>query len=244
MDKAYWITWYNLPAEGRDAYLSWLHGHYIPVVLARPGILWGAHYASESKVVPMSRGTIRLSHSDANPPPAGDRYILMFGATEMRTLCNPAPAQYHAGLANADRDMLALREGERVNLMVEDGRVDGPEAAAYQDGLKPGYCIQLGSFNCASYLQEEEMAAWYAQWRLPTMQSRPGCIRVRKLVSVSGWAKHACFYEFTSLAIRNANPVTYGAVEMQAWKTVVERLIHAPGSSNVAQRLWPPINGR
>jgi hypothetical protein len=168
----------------------------------------------------------------------------MFGATEARVLCDPEPTRFHAQLPEADRRMLNLREGERVNLMVEEGRIEGPEAAAYGDGLNPGPCIQLGSFNCASYLQEEEMAAWYAQWRLPTMKTRPGCIRVRKLVSVSGWAKHACFYEFTSLAIRNANPVTYSAAEMKAWKTIVERLVHAPGSSNVAQRLWPPIGDK
>jgi hypothetical protein len=124
--------------------------------------------------------------------------------------------------------------------MVEEGRIEGPAAADYRDGLQPGPCIQIGSFNCERWEQEEEMAAWYARWRLPTMQVRPGCIRVRKLVSVAGWAKHACFYEFASLAIRNENPVSYSDAEMQHWKQVVERLIHAPGSSNVAQRLWPP----
>ena len=46
MDKALWISWYNLPDDGRDAYLAWLHGTYIPAMLERRGFLWAAHYAS------------------------------------------------------------------------------------------------------------------------------------------------------------------------------------------------------
>ncbi len=47
MDRALWITWYDLPDAGRDAYLSWLQGSYIPKLLEKPGILWAAHYASD-----------------------------------------------------------------------------------------------------------------------------------------------------------------------------------------------------
>lgn len=77
------------------------------------------------------------------------------------------------------------------------------------------------------------MTAWYAQWRLPSLEKVPGCVRVRKLVSVSGWAKHACFYEFTSVAARNKHFVYYESAnpEMEAWsKKVVRGLIHAPHS--------------
>jgi hypothetical protein len=51
-------------------------------------------------------------------------------------------------------------------------------------------------------------------------------------------------YEFVSLAARdehfpfheNAHP------GMAAWTdTLVRKLIHAPGSPNVATRLWPPV---
>jgi len=34
LDRAFWITWYDLRVEGRDAYLSWLHGSYTPKVQA------------------------------------------------------------------------------------------------------------------------------------------------------------------------------------------------------------------
>src|SRR5450756_2854312 len=48
-DRGLWVTWYDLPAEGRDAYLSWLHGTYLPALLKRPGILWAAHYATRER---------------------------------------------------------------------------------------------------------------------------------------------------------------------------------------------------
>lgn len=47
MDRALWVTWYDLPAAGCDAYLSWLHGVYIPRLLERPDLLWAAHYATD-----------------------------------------------------------------------------------------------------------------------------------------------------------------------------------------------------
>src|ERR1700676_884051 len=46
-DRGLWITWYDLPMDGRDAYFSWLHGTYLPGLLKRPGYLWAAHYASQ-----------------------------------------------------------------------------------------------------------------------------------------------------------------------------------------------------
>jgi hypothetical protein len=87
------------------------------------------------------------------------------------------------------------------------------------------------------------MATWYAQWRLRSLKALPGVIRVRKLVSVSGWAKHACFYEFTSLEARAEHFVHYESThpEMEAWsKKIVSRLVHATPLPSVAQRIWPP----
>ena len=49
LDRALWITWYDLPPEGRAEYLEWLHGTYIPLILAREGVRWAAHYASEER---------------------------------------------------------------------------------------------------------------------------------------------------------------------------------------------------
>jgi hypothetical protein len=67
---------------------------------------------------------------------------------------------------------------------------------------------------------------------------------VRKLVSVSGWAKHGVLYEFTSLDARNAHFPGHEKdhPDRKAWSDrLVTSLIHAPGSPNVATRLWPPV---
>ena len=84
IDRAYWISWYNLPEEGREQHLGWLHRQYIPKVLERAGVLWAAHYASEENVVPLGGGKGRVGHTKLESVPAGDRFILIFGAEEPR----------------------------------------------------------------------------------------------------------------------------------------------------------------
>ena len=242
LDHAFWITWYDLPEEGRDRYLAWLHNTYIPKVTARTGVLWAAHYASEANVVPLGGGKGMVT-GHVSDVPDGDRYILMFGAARPHVFMQPPPSAFHAALPEADRKMLALRRGERVNIMIEEAAVSG--MAAGYGALTPAAGIQLGSFNCANWRDEEEMAAWYANDRFPSLEHVPGLIRARKLVSVAGWAKHACFYEFTSVAARNENFIYYqkNNPQMEAEsKRIVGKLVHAPKSSNVARRIWPPVN--
>ena len=241
LDSAFWITWYDLPENGREQYLDWLHKTYIPKITARPGVLWAAHYASESNVAPLGGGKGMVS-GHVSGVPDGDRYILMFGATSPHVFMHPSPTTFNASLPDSDRKMLAQRRGERVNIMLEEATVLGL-ASGYR-ALTPSAGIQLGSFNCANYVDEEEMAEWYANDRFPSLETVPGVIRARKLISVAGWAKHACFYEFTSVEARNEHFVFYqkNNPQMEAEsQRIVGKLIHAPKSSNLARRIWPPI---
>lgn len=244
-DRAYWITWYELPKQERDVYLAWLHATYIPKVLKLPGVVWGAHYASLPDIAPLGGGKGRVSkHAGAAEVPQGDGYILIFGAAEPHRFADPGRTAFLATLADADHKMLALRSGERSNIMLEEARIHGPAAAKPAPDVTPGPCIQLGSFNSIDWRDEEDLARWYAQWRLPSLKTLPGVIRVRKLVSVAGWAKHACFYEFTSLAARNEHFVHYeeSRPDMEAWsKEVVRRLLHATPLPIVAERIYPPL---
>ena len=243
MDRGIWICWYNLPEKGRDDYLAWVHGTYIPTLLKRPGFLWAAHYASYDNVA-ISGEAGRLTNVKSGEVPTGDRYILMFGAENAHVFANPTPQELHAQFTETDRKMLALRVGERSNIMAEEARVHGPDAKRPEAEMALSPCVQLGSFNAGKYQEEDELAAWYAQWRLPCMQKMPGCVRVRKLVSVSGWAKHAILYEFVSARARNEKFVDHESVnpEKEAWTDrVVRKLVHAPGSPNLARRIWPPV---
>ena len=235
MDRGLWITWYDLPDGGREAYLSWLHKNYIPEMLKRPGFLWGCHYAEVEKKI----GAGATTHTDDPSVPTGSRYMLLFGAENADVFGDPLPSAINAGLPEADRKMLAMRKGERVNIMTEYGRVEGPEAKTYQGGMMLANCIQLGTYN-TSWQNEEELLAYYKQGRLPHMSVMPGCVRTRKLVSVAGWAKHGVLYEFTSVEARNKNFPGHGDAKMKAWSaSMVPRLTHAPGSANLGQRIWP-----
>lgn len=239
VDRALWITWYDLPDTRMDEHLDWVYDAYIPRMLERPGVLWGAHYASEEKVERMGHRVVHWAKQDEVPD--GYRYILLFGATDVAAFVNPTPGKFHDALPASDREMLAMRRGARSNIMIEEARVTG---LAGTGELAPAPCIQLGSFNATSYEHEDDIAEWYACCRLPTVKALPGHVRTRKLVSVSGWAKHAALYEFTSLEARNKHFVRYEQPypAVEAWSgRVVPHLVHAPNSSNVAQRMWPPI---
>jgi hypothetical protein len=140
--------------------------------------------------------------------------------------------------------MLAMRIGERVCIATEEARADGPEVKARDARLTPGPCIQLGSFNGSTIAAEDELLSWYADWRMTALSKLPGCIGIRKMVSVSGWAKHLVLYEFASLEARAKNLPKLNELypDMIQWtENAVPKLIHAPESPIVAQRLWPPV---
>jgi hypothetical protein len=173
--------------------------------------------------------------------PKGDRYIMLFGAEHSNVFGDPLPSEMHAALPEADRNMLAMRAGERVNIMTEAARVEGPEAKNYQAGMNLAPCIQIGTFQ-SRWQDEMEALKWYAQWRMPAMAKLAGCVRARKLASVAGWAKQSILYEFLSLEGRNHFIKEHedGNANREWTDKVIAVLTHAPGSANVAERLWPP----
>jgi hypothetical protein len=237
IDRGLWVTWYDLPDSGRDDYLGWLHGIYLPSLLKRPGYLWAAHYATRG-----SGGSAQIHHTDDPKVPTGFHYILLIGVRDALVFGNPVPSAIHASLPEQGRKMLAMRSGERVNLMTEAGRCEGRASNAYKDGMRAAPYIQIGSFNCPVEY-EEEMHAGYVQQRLPAMCETASCIRTRKLNSVAGWAKHGILYEFASLEGFDRD---YEAANAKSplganGHSVVSMLIHAPGGPNSAQRIWPPV---
>jgi hypothetical protein len=236
VDSAIWFSWYDLPEEGRAEYLGWLHERYIPKVLAREGVLWGAHYDCGDK--PTAAGARKFNVIDDPAVPKGTRYILCFGGERSRTFLAPTTDEFHDTLDDSDRAKLALRQGARSSIMIEETRVLGAEAAKFPD---PAPCVQVGTFN-APIDFEEEAAAWFARQRVASLEGMEGVVRVRTLVAVSGWARHAILYEFASLEARGGRFLTYEKEfpKMVAWtERVAPRLVHMPGSPAVAQRIWP-----
>ena len=239
-DPVLWITWYDLAAADREPYLAWLHESYMRTLADRPGVLWAAHYASEERPPMTAKSFARpRRHPPADAVPGGHRFVLLVGGEGPHVFSDPTPAQVEASLAAADRQMLAKRTALASNVMLEHLRIEGPEARArnVEEALSP--CIQLGSFTFDG--DEEELIGWYAQWRLPSMTTMPGCIGVRKLVSLAGWAKHAILHEFTSVDARNTHFVDHerrNHPEKHEWsERITGQVVHAPGSPNVATRL-------
>ncbi len=246
MDRGLWISWYDLPANGRDAYFSWLNEKYIPKILKHPGLLYGAHYASDH--VPPAP---HLRHTHDPSVPAGNDYVLVFGAETAHAFSKgadmyvrQAPARLETGLTEEDRKMLSMRIGERVCVMAEVARRDGPEAHRREGKLALAPCIQLGTFNADPTAVEDELMTWYADWRFDALGKLPGCMAIRQLVSVSGWAKHGVLYEFLSREARDAHfPHLRKMYPAEGdWSDkCTPKLLHAPQSPIVARRLWPPV---
>jgi len=237
MDRGLRISWYDLGEANRNEYLSWLHEHYLPGILKRPGVTWAAHYAAEKMAVPG-----RLAHTKDESVPKGGEYILLIGAETAHAFSPPRPGEAAQEVTPTDTKMRALRRAERVSIMTEEARVQGP-ASATHTGAGLTRCVQLGSFNAGPRAgDDDELLAWYARGRLPSMEKLPGLVRVRKMVGVTGWSRHAVLYEFTSLAERNTHFPAHEKPypELEKWTDkVVRSLVHAPGSPHVAQRIWP-----
>ena len=236
MDRGIWATWYDLPEGGKEEYLTWLHTVHIPAMLARPGYLWAAHVQNNTTPEREQNLNRRLIHTDDPAVPTGNAFLLLYGAENPHTFVDPSPAELAASMSVEARDFMSRRIAARSCIFVEVERVDGPEAKTRAPGITPGPVIQLGSFNINAVENEDEMGTWYARSRLPLMAPMTGCVGTRKLVSISGWAKHAILYEFVSL-----EAVEKYFVDNEEWsRRVVRNLIHAPHSPGLGVRIWPP----
>ena len=241
MDRAIWATWYDLPAEGANEYIAWLHEVYLPEMLERSGYLWAAHVDNDKSEERAQNVNRRLTHTDDPSVPTGNGYLMLFGAESVHTFLDPSPAQLAGRWGPDEREMLGLRAGVRECVFVETGRIDGPEIGQRAPGITPGPRIQMGSFNSNALENEEGMGAWYVQLRFPRMETLEGCVGMRKLVSVCGWAKHAVLYEFDL----NTSVEHYFQKELESedWsREMVGSLVHAPGSPSTGKRIWPPVD--
>jgi hypothetical protein len=240
-DRGLWITWYDLPEEGRDAYFSWLHGTYLPGLLKRPGYLWAAHYASQDLEGGAENAT-RYHHVDDPKVGKGYHYMLLIAASDASVFGDPVPSLINAALPEQGKKMLAMRAGERMNIFTEACRREGRALPGYKEGMTGAPYIQVGSFDCALDY-EEEMHAGYVLERLPKMCATPSCVRTRKLNSVAGWAKHGIIYEFASKEgfDRDYAPAVASSPLGLNGRSVVPNLVHAPNGPNAALRIWPPV---
>jgi hypothetical protein len=234
-DAGIYALWYDLAPETKDEYITWLHGTHLPAMLNRHGYLWAAHVENVTSPEREARNDARLTHTSDPSVPIGFEYLLLYGAEKAHVLADPSPAEMLQSFDAKTREMLSRQLRSRECIFVEVDRVDGPDAATRRPGITPGPIVQLGTFNSNALQNEMEMSTWYSRSRLPLVQTPAGSIGARKLVTISGWAKHGILYEFSSMEAADS-----GLADTTEWsRKVVNSLVHAPHSPTIGRRIWP-----
>ena len=247
MDNGIWATWYDLDDNDRNTFIDWLHGQHLPGILMRPGVAWAAHYEITGGGERMQAIHDLLSRPENDQDiGTGSQFLMLVGATSPHVFADPRIDEWENALPDPAPGMLARRIGTRTCIFVQEEFVSGPEFDARPAGATPGPAIQMGSFRTKTLDDEFDLAAWYAQYRLPAMSRMPGCIATRKLVSVAGWAKHSVMYEFLSLEARREHFQNHEslALDETVWTNkIITYTLHAPGSPSIGKRIWPPVVG-
>ena len=245
MDQGIRAVWYDLDGDGSE-YLDWLHGSYLPEIAARPGILWAAHYeiTGHPHMDKIGERLARMDSESGADVGTGTDYLLLIGVGSPHVFFKPDFDQVEQDAA-AVQAMTARRIGARTAVFAEEARVNGPEFDYRIHDTTPGPAVQMGSFRTRSVADEFDLAAWYANYRMPAMARMPGCIATRKLLSVAGWAKHSVLYEFLSLEARAEHFQKHEslALDETVWTNkIINYTIHAPGSPSIGHRIWPKID--
>jgi hypothetical protein len=244
MDMGIWATWYDLGEENRARHLDWLHQCHLPRILRLEGIAWSAHYEILGGGPRMNEIHDRLSRPGDPDIGSGTQLLLLFGAASPHTFFHPRIDQWENKIDKETDQMLGQRIGSRACFFTQEAWVSGPEIGTRRPFSTPAPAIQMGSFRTKTVADEYDLAAWYAQYRLPAMSRMPGCVATRKLVSIAGWAKHSILYEFTSLQARQDHFQNHEslALDDKEWTNkIITYTVHSPGSPSVGQRIWPPV---
>lgn len=243
-DRGIWATWYDLDEADRDEFFSWMEETYLPALADTGTYRWIAHYANQPKSPEMDKigKTIMARSAEQEGVEPGTQFLFLVGGTTPGVFLDPLVLDQPDGGVPGSEAMLSRRKGTRHALFVEQDRVQGPEIGdpAVREGPSPA--IQMGAYRLVSTEHEWETSAWYIQSRMRLLSEMPGCVRVRKLMNVAGWAKHSVLYEFTSLEQRyehfekklevlSLNPP-------EGYWTIARHTYHAPGSPTIAERTW------
>ena len=220
MDRGIWATWYDLPAEGKEEYISWLHEVHFPGALSRPGYLWAVHV--ENVRTPEREEAIsrNLTHTSDLSIPKGNDYLVLFGAASPHTFVSPSWSELRSQMTIEENEMLGRRIAPRSCIFVEVDRVDGPEVGTRAPGITPGPAIQLGSFNINNLENEDELSTWYARSRLPLMAGMTGCVgRANWSRSLDGLSTQFCMssYHWKQFSVTSQETLQSG--RSTSWET-------------------------
>jgi hypothetical protein len=233
MSYGIWAVWYNLDPAKRDSHLDWLHGNYLPQMVAAPGIMWAANYRVDEEDY-RDRRDLLVHTTDAIPQ--GTQYICLVAANSAHQFFVESSPFMAENQSAEVKSRLAERTEARLAVLIEEESVNGPAYRLSTPGAVPAAAIQLGSFRMTREETDIWIGQWYARLRMPDMAETPGIIRCRKLLATVGWCRHVVLYEFESHDMRRK----HGIKSHTPWsKQVVDETVHAPGSPLIGHRLWP-----
>jgi hypothetical protein len=246
MDTSIWSTWHDLDPTDEVEHIAWLHGTYLPALRNRPGILWVAHYRNVGGGKAMDALHERMPRSTDPDSQGGSTHIIMAGAVSALSFLRPSLMEQESTAVGETRRMLDQRRRPQQFIFTEYARVNGPEWGHRMPGSVPAPGIQFGALRSRSLEGEHYAGRWYAEYRLPTMASMPGCVAARTLLCNYGWPKFGVLYEFTSRDAREVNfephETLAGREKRSQWVGPLrDYVVHVSGSPVVAERLWPPV---
>lgn len=237
MDEGIWATWFDLSNKVKSSHIKWLQNTYLPEISARPGVAWAAYFELHPEIYTKQRS--RLTHTK-DPIGQAMNHLVLVGAASPNLFFHADSPVDKKNQSKETRARLAEREEVRWLIAKEEYRVNGPEYKVSVPGGAPGPCIQFGSFNMATTESEIGLGQWYEQLRYPQFARSGSCIRMRKLLGVAGWAKHAVIYEFTSNEERAKNMEGASDSAHNPWgEKIIAQTVHSPGSPVIGIRKWP-----
>jgi len=238
LDEGIWAVWFDLDKKVKASHLKWLHKTYLPEIIARPGIAWAAHYELHPEVYAKQRA--RLTHTD-DPVGQAMEHLVLVGAASSNVFFHGESPIETKNQSPETRTRLAERREVRWLISKEEFRVNGPDYGTSMPGGVTSACIQMGSFNMTSPELEIGLGQWYEQLRYPEFAKSASCRRMRKLLTVAGWAKHSVIYEFTSNEERAKNMENTGTHAVKWGEKVIAQTVHSPGSPVIGFRKWPKV---
>jgi len=163
MDTAIKAEWYDLHDADREGFLSWLHGHHLPALQARPGHIWIGHYdraPQHGRSNPPGYPT-RVEVDDPNVP-RGSQYLLVTAAASPDVFFDPNLAAPAVAETTAQ---LAKRKEYRMGIFIEETRVSGPDWYRHLPGTGAPPAIQLGNYLTSNQTDDMDLALWYRQMK-------------------------------------------------------------------------------
>ena len=166
--RAIWLLLYDIEANDREQYVTWLNDAHIPEKLSRPGYLWAAHY--EAPNVEDEEFT---------------SFVAMFGGESTATFLDPNPKQLKTLQDAETREMMPLRQRARSAILAHEWSSDARAAIT-------AFRLEVALLRPTEDYDDEDIGAISAQ-ELAHVGEDVGV--VHKLIGVTGDLGHVLLLE-------------------------------------------------